>query len=177
MTSKFLILISFALCQQLAAQRYDIAGGVKVADGIGLSGAFRFADKYTAELILKPNLFSDYSMASVGVKRHWGILGSKRLNVFGGAGIFTRNQESGFKEIGKVQAGGLVFTGGAEMTVGRINMSIDFTPMLTVNQDDRNKNYYSYSGVSARYVFDKRESKTKKWTDKIRDKFKKKPKK
>jgi hypothetical protein len=65
----------------------------------------------------------------------------------------------------------MMFMGGLELTIGRINISSDFNPLITVNQNDQNKDYYGYGGLSVRYVLDARESKAKKWVARTKDKI------
>jgi hypothetical protein len=178
MTKKISILaLIVSISSFVSAQKYDIVAGAKIADGIGISGAYRFADKYTAEILLKPSTFSEYSLGSIMAKRHFGILGSKRFNVFAGAGLFTLNHDTNLSEAPKVNAAGIGFTLGAELTMGRINISTDYMPLFTVNESTFNKDYYSNGGITVRYVFDKRETKVKQKWDSFKDKFKKKNKK
>jgi hypothetical protein len=164
------ILILLATIHIVNGQRYNIAAGLKIRDGVALSGVGRFADKYTAELTLKPRVFSDFSLASLNVKRHWSILGSKRFNVYGGAGMFFRSEDL-VGTTTDADATGLSMMVGAELTLGRINISSDYNPLLTFNDTELTKKYYGYSGISVRYVLDKRESSTKKWIDRTRDKL------
>jgi hypothetical protein len=149
-----------------------MVGGIKLGDGIGLTGAYRFKDKLTAEVLLKPEIFSDYSLVSVMVKRHYSILGSRRLNLFAGGGLFTLSESNLIDS--RTNAFGIGFALGCEMTVGRVNVSYDYLPLFTVNQNDYNKNFHMNNGFSIRYVFDKRESKVKGSFNKLKDKFKKK---
>jgi hypothetical protein len=174
--NKYFAVLGFCLLTLVVdAQRYDFVAGLKFSDGIALSGAYRFADEVTGEVLLKPDIFSDYSMASIMAKRHFSILGSRRFNAFAGGGLFTLSDDIADKL--SANASGIGFTLGMEMTIGRINVSTDYMPLFTVNQNDLNRNYYSNSGISVRYVFDKRESKTRSKFEDFKDRFKRKKKK
>jgi hypothetical protein len=154
------------------AQRYDVVGGIRLGNDLGLSAAVRIADKFSIDGTAEFGLFTDHQFYTLMGKRHWSILGSKRFNLYGGAGVFSRIPELEYegRTIGK--AYGLSFVGGAELTVGRLTFAVDAMPMFTANNDQYNKRYYANGGVSVRYVFDTRPTKANKTMDKIKDRLK-----
>ncbi len=155
------LLVLGALCSN--AQKYNTVGGIRIGDDFGFSFAQRVANKTTVELNLQPGTFTGKELYTVLAKQHYPLL-SKRLNFFAGAGIYSRNLPLNQMDIEKKQlSSGLALVLGAEVTFGKLSISTDYLPLVTLFKNDTNQRFQTTSGVSLRYVFVGRESSTKKF--------------
>lgn len=163
------LIIGFSL--SIFGQKYNTVGGIRIADDFGISFAQRIANKSTVELNIQPGTFAGHEMISVLAKQHYPLL-SKRLNFFMGAGVYSRKVPSVYiDDPQSTKTKGLAFTFGAEFSIGNLNISTDYVPLVTINKNDSNQRFYTTSGFSLRYIFLKRDSGTKKFFKKL---FKKK---
>jgi hypothetical protein len=158
----------------LPAQKYNTVGGIRLGDDFGFSFAQRVANKTTLELNIQPGTFTGKELYVALAKQHYGLLFSKRLNFFAGAGIYSRNLPISQSDMVKDQlTSGLALVLGAEVTFGKLSISTDYLPLVTLFKNDTNQRFQTTSGVSLRYVFVGRDSSTKKF---FKDLFKKKKK-
>ena len=89
-----------------------------------------------------------------------------------GAGVYSRKVPSVYiDDPQSTKTKGLAFTFGAEFSIGNLNISTDYVPLVTINKNDSNQRFYTTSVFSLRYIFLKRDSGTKKFFKKL---FKKK---
>jgi len=169
----FIFLAIFVLVFNVQAQKYNTVGGIRIGDDFGFSFAQRVANKTTLELNLQPGTFTGRELYAVLAKQHYPLL-SKRINFFAGAGIYSRNLPLNQIEVEKSQlTSGLALVLGAEVTFGKLSISTDYLPLVTLFKNDTNQRFQTTSGVSLRYVFVGRDSSTKKF---FKDLFKKKKK-
>lgn len=81
-----------------------------------------------------------------------------------GAGIYHRQFTIyNFETTKQNTSAGLAFTFGAEFTIGRLSISTDYLPLVTIGNNNSNQRFYTTSGFSLRYVLVGRESSTKKF--------------
>ncbi len=154
-------------------QKYSTVGGIRIGDDFGFSFAQRVANKTTLELNLQPGTFTGKELYALLAKQHYPLL-SKRLNFFAGAGVYSRSLPITSIEPVKTQnTSGLALVLGAEFTIGKLNISTDYLPLVTLFNKDTNQRFQTTSGVSLRYVFVGRDSSTKKF---FKNLFKKKKK-
>lgn len=154
-TLLFIFLLSSAF---LSAQSYDAALGLRLGTEWGVTAQVRlpFVQKnFVGEAILQSSLQRDEGLFTLLGKQHRPLL-SRRLNLFYGAGLHTGwnneiDAESGQKASGPFGVTGVV---GAEMTIGKVNLSYDFKP--AVNLSGGNSVLYTQTAVSVRYVIAKR---------------------
>lgn len=146
-----------------SAQKYNTVGGIRIGDDFGFSFAQRVANKTTLELNLQPGTFTGRELYAMLAKQHYPLL-SKRLNFFVGAGIYARNLPVDQLDTEKDQlTSGLALVLGAEVTFGKLSISTDYLPLVTLFKNDTNQRFQTTSGVSLRYVFVGRDSSTKKF--------------
>ena len=145
------------------AQKYNTLAGIRIGDDFGISFAQRIANKNTVELNIQPGTFAGKTMYSALVKQHYSLI-TKRFNFFMGAGIYHRQFTIyNFESTKQNTSTGLAFTFGAEFTIGRLSISTDYLPLVTIGNNNTNQRFYTTSGFSLRYVLVGRESSTKKF--------------
>lgn len=152
MTMKAMIFLGMAfLCTMTAwGQQYNTAGGLRLTRGAGLTVKQRIADQWTVEGIAMTDFQGNSDLVALGTY-HGKIVFQKRLNWYAGAGLHTGYlAESG----GTL---GAAFVGGVEMTLGRVNVSFDYMPMVNFTQGP--PVFEGNPGLSVRYVLVKRPKK------------------
>jgi hypothetical protein len=158
-TAFFILLIPFVL----SAQKYNTIGGLRIGDDFGISFAQRIANKSTIELNLQPGTFAGRQMTALLVKQHYSLL-TKRFNFFMGAGAFSRKiPVSGIDIPQQNSSQGLALSFGAELSLGKLSISTDYLPLVTLAKNGSNQLFYTTSGFSLRYILIGRESGTKKF--------------
>jgi len=159
-----LAILTFATT--LVAQRYNTAAGLRLTKGVGLTVQQRVADQWTIEGIAMTNFKDNNDLIGLA-EYHGKIIFQKRLNWYVGAGLHTGSYSgsaSGLKE----NTFGAAFVGGIEFTVGKLNFSVDYMPMVNFVGDL--PTLEATPAISVRYVLIKRPRKT------IRDRIGKKKK-
>ncbi len=157
----FAVLFMLLIAANLRGQMYNTAGGIRIADDVGFTLSQRLFGKTTVEFALQPGFFQKDASGHMLLRRHYSLV-TKRLNVLLGAG--TAFRESGLQDnTNQPDAllwGGSV-QGGAELTLGRFNVSIDYTPSFYKSQQQSGFDWKVDKSVSIRYVFWKKPSKIK----------------
>lgn len=152
------VLFILTLGAQLYGQTYNTAGGIRIADDVGFSLSQRLFGKTTAELALQPGFFQKEVSGHALLRRHYSLI-TKRFNLFLGAGAAFR--KPGLQDLPVqpevLQWGGSV-QGGAELTIGRFNVSLDYTPSFYKRQQESGFDWRVDKSVSVRYVFWKKPS-------------------
>lgn len=171
-----LIVLAFLVgSHTLDAQSYNTAAGLRLGSGVGLSVNQRVANKTTLEGILNSRLKKDQLTATVLVKQHFPIL-FKRFNIYTGMGVhkgwYTSAPAEG--EIAYENPFGVSLMGGAEISLGRFNISYDYKPSFNITGGE--KAFQSETSVSLRYILMKRPTKFDKWKKKRKKKKKQKAK-
>ncbi len=149
------------------AQSYKTAGGIRIDNGLNLTLKQHIANGWAAEGILHTSIGSRDLGATLLAEKHHRIL-FRGINIYYGAGAhyYWQNeplrQEAPYAE----NVYGASFIGGAEVSLGRINVSIDWKPELHLNGGGFD---WNGSAISVRYVLAKRERRTardwKVWDD------------
>jgi hypothetical protein len=148
-------------------QKYNTLGGIRIADDFGVSFAQRIANKNTLELNIQPGTFTGREVNSLLIKQHYSLL-TKRFNFFMGAGVYNLKGPISKTDIAQSQSSfGMALSFGAELTLGRLSVSTDYFPLVTINKSDTNQRFYTTSGISLRYVLVGRESETSKFFKKL----------
>lgn len=158
-------------CLSLPAfgQRYKTAFGLRIGDGINLTLQQHVYDKWTVEGILHSSINSkDLGFTLLGEQHHKILMRGINLYAGGGGHYYSKNgvDESGDPIKNIVGLSGIA---GGEVSVGRINVAIDWKPELHFNA----VNAFDWNGaaISVRYILAKRERKgVGDW--KVWDKFK-----
>lgn len=144
----FLTLLSAALF----SQSYLTSAGLRFGTDWGLTVQQRIAENFTVEGILQSSLQRNEVLLTGMIERHYPVV-HKGLNFYVGGGVHkgwineapTPDHPDGFDD-----PLGLTFVGGAELTLGRLNISYDFKPAFNLHGGERT--FYTQSGLSVRYV-------------------------
>ncbi len=147
----------------VSAQTYNTAIGLRMGSGIGLSVKQRVGNKFTLEGIVNNRFKQDQVTATILGERHFPIL-FKRFNVYTGLGAhkgwYTADTTD---EGGNVieDPYGISFIGGAEVSIGRFNVSYDYKPAFNIKGGT--KAFTGESSLTLRYIIVKRPTKLQKW--------------
>ncbi len=168
---KYVIVFGFVIGSFLSGfgQAYNNAIGVKIGTGIGITAVQRVANKTTIEGILNAKLKQNqYTVALLG-KQHFPIL-FKRFNLYTGGGVHKgwytgQNNITIDEPTEKIENPfGVTLVGGAEISLGKFNISYDFRPSF--NFVGGEKALETENAISVRYILmdrpTKREQRRKK---------------
>lgn len=129
------------------AQSYITAVGARVGKDWGLTLQQRLTKRLTVEGIAETSFSRDEVMLTGLLETHLPIF-TRHFNLYGGAGIHkgwsTNRREFVDDPVG------LSLIGGAELTIGRFNISYDFKPALNISGGERR--FFTTSALSVRYV-------------------------
>ncbi len=164
----FALMIFVAASAPIAqGQSYKTAGGIRIDNGLNLTLKQHIADGWAAEGILHTSIGSRDLGATLLAEKHHRIL-FRGLNIYYGAGAHYYWQNEPLRQDAPYAENiyGASFIGGAEVSLGRINVSIDWKPELHLNGGGFD---WNGSAISVRYILAKRERRTvrdwKVWDD------------
>lgn len=165
--TRFIFIPLFLLLNHLAfGQSYKTAAGIRLDNGINFTVQQHIANGWTAEGILHTPINSDEMGLTLLAEKHQKIL-FRGVNLYAGGGAHYYWQSSANRtETGAVKNNvfGLSFIGGAEVTLGRINLAFDWKPELHLAGDQVHPFEWTGGSISVRYIFAKRErKKVKDW--------------
>ncbi|MBK9272690.1 MAG: hypothetical protein IPM48_13965 [Saprospiraceae bacterium] len=150
-----LILVLLLLSDPVSAQRYQTAIGMRMGNDVGLSIQQKIAKYWTLEGIVT----STFQNQDLGIKllaeNHHPVLG-KRFNMYFGAGPHLKYIYDSTEHL----LPGLGMIAGLEITVGRLNASLDFQPSFQFDKSDRL--FIPSTAMSIRYVLFKQKKKERK---------------
>lgn len=175
MKKLFLILNLVLYFSFLNAQSYDFAGGIRFGTGIGFSFKYQPIKKMTIEAIVASSLQKEEVQITALFARHNSLI-TKGFNFYVGAGAqkgFTTNENPTYED-----PSAAVVIVGAEFSISRLNISYDILPAYNIVGGDQSVTFET--GVSLRYIFDKKklfEDREKNQEKRKKDKAKKKKKK
>ncbi len=145
-----LLITSFA-SSFLSAQSYDFAGGLRLGTGIGFTFKYQPIKKMTLEAIMSAPLKEEEVRFSLLAARHNHLI-TRGFNFYLGGGVmkgFNTQEEPDYDDPFAVLA-----IMGAEFNISRLNISYDVIP--SYNVVGGKKDFEIQTGVSIRYVFDKK---------------------
>lgn len=153
---KQLILTVFLLAIPifLFSQTYDASAGLRLGTEWGLTGKARVANKTTVEGILQQSLLKKKQTTLTGLVEFHQPFIFKRVNFYKGVGIHKGWVSNKDKNNGIKNPFGITGVGGLEMTFARYNLSYDIKP--AINLTGGHKTIDFQTGLSIRYVVDKR---------------------
>lgn len=152
MVSKSVFFLSFLLFYfNTSGQTYFTAGGLRLGNDYGLTMKQRLFKKTTIEAILytKDNGKSNLGFTLLADK-HRSLI-TRNFNLFYGAGMSWKWEYINQESLEKRTSFGIPLQAGIEFTIGRINLSWDYTPILYISSNSNAFN--SLKGLSVRYVF------------------------
>ena len=130
--------------------------GLRMGTDFGISLQQTLFPKATFQGIISTSAATSKTTATVLVQNHQPLI-SKRFNFFIGGGLHYR--WTNLAEGASVSKMGVTAIAGAEMTLGRLNLSWDYKPVYHLNADVQP--FESETAVSLRYVFVKKKKKGK----------------
>ncbi|MDX2135870.1 MAG: hypothetical protein SFV52_13860 [Saprospiraceae bacterium] len=139
-------------------QAYKTAAGLRVGQGIHPTVQQHLFGKWTVEGILHTSFQSTELGVSLLAERHHKLL-FRGINLYYGAGghYYGRNGTNLSEGGGTDDIYGLSFIGGAEITLGKFNISVDFKPEIHLAGYDVQPFAWTGMAVSVRRVLFKRE--------------------
>ncbi len=151
-------LLLFLLCLaagNISAQSYNTALGMRLGTDWGVTLQQRIANRTTLEVLLQSSLQREEVLLTVMGEQHLPVI-SRRFNIYYGGGLHKgwinetdRNDEPYANPFG------VTFIGGIEMSLARLNISYDFKPAINITGGQHT--FYTQTGISLRYIIDKRE--------------------
>ena len=149
MPMKRIILLSILglAALQADAQSYITAVGGRLGTYWGLTLQQRLTKHLTVEGIAETSTRRNEVMLTGLVESHLPIF-VRHLNIYGGAGIHKGWSTSNRDFVDDPY--GISFIGGAELTIGRFNLSYDFKPALNFKGGERR--FFTTQALSLRFV-------------------------
>ena len=161
-----LLAASIIFTTALSAQTYRTAAGIRVGEGLDLTFQQYLTNHWTAEGIIHTHLFSKNLGATLLAEKHHKVL-TRNLNFYYGIGghYYARTDENRSETMAIAKnVFGLSAIVGAELSLGRLNLAVDFKPEAHLSGDQVHPLEWNPVSVSARYIIEKRERrKVKDW--------------
>ena len=177
MTRKLCSLSLFLfVAMALQAQSYTTALGLRMGTDWGLTAKQRLAKSTTGELIFQSSLQREELMLTALVEQHYPLV-FRGLNIYVGGGLHKgwinhpQNSPNELPQTMLKDPFGLSFIGGAELTLGKFNISYDFKPAFNIAGGE--KRFYYQTGISVRYILVTNKTYKKKQREKRREKRRK----
>lgn len=166
---------AFAFCLLIhtaaLAQRYKTAVGVRIDGGVNLTVQQYITNGWTAEGIIHTAINSDkFGLTLLGEKHHKILM--RGFNFYTGAGLHYYGISANGRDTNASADNvfGLSVIGGAELSIGRLNVAVDWKPELHLSGDQVHPFDWNGASISVRYILAKRERKqVKEWG--VWDKF------
>lgn len=149
----FSIFATFFILSGLHAQSYNSAFGLRMGTDWGLSLKQRIEKRITVEAILQSSLQREEVIITLLLEKHLNLL-TRHLNFYWGAGFHKGWIDDVYLDFAPKDPFGISFIGGAEFSIGRINLTYDFKPVLNLQGGE--KRFYNQTGITARYILQKR---------------------
>ena len=158
------VLITTGVICSCDGQAYITAMGLRMGTDFGISLQQKIIGRMTGEGIIASNPAKNQTTATALVQLHYPLL-TKRANFYLGGGIHRRwSNQTEIED--PITLKGITAIAGAELTLGRLNISWDYKPLYHFNSSLLA--FESETAVSLRYVFVKKiKANNKKRTKKI----------
>lgn len=154
----FICLLFLSICfSNLYAQNYKAAVGIRLGTEVGITGKYRIGERSTLEGILQTSFRYPTSQFTVLYERHYPII-TKGLNMYLGVGPhigWYAPPETTTTDI----KFGISPIAGAEITLGKLNLSWDMKP--TINLVGGHRILEMETAISVRYILVKKVKKAK----------------
>lgn len=152
-------------------QSYKTAAGIRIDNGLHLTLQQYITNGWTGEGILHTGFNSKDLGLTVLAEKHHKIL-LRGFNFYTGAGVhyYGHSEATRVDNQTATNVFGISAIGGAELSLGRLNFSVDWKPELHLAGDQTHPFDWNGASISVRYIIEKRErKKMKDW--KVWDKF------
>ncbi|MBY5958916.1 hypothetical protein KUV50_12265 [Membranicola marinus] len=113
------------------AQSYRWAAGLKLSKHMGISAVYSPKQQYSVEGIISKNLWTNEGGLSLIGRYHRKII-SRGLNFYGGGGLHY----GFYDDVELNDFGGVILQGGAEISLGKTNLSFNLTPMVGIGSEN-----------------------------------------
>ena len=138
----------------LSAQSYNTTLGLRMGTDWGLTVQQRILKRITIEGIIQSSARRDEAVISLLLEKHMPVL-TRRFNIYYGAGLHKGWIEQPLRAEDAIpNPFGLSLIAGGEMTLLRLNLSYDIKPVI--NFTGGTSSMYFQSGISIRYVLNKK---------------------
>ncbi len=155
------IIAILSFCIQSNAQKYVTTVGARIGTRFGLSVQQKVLKHSTIEGIFQTNIGGkDDIMLTALWEQHQKLIG-KRLNFYYGGGFHKGWIINKSSEYQLDDPSGVSLIAGLEVTFDRLNISLDYKPVLNVISGEQF--FESHSGLTLRYVLIKEKKKKKEW--------------
>ena len=158
------ILTVFAIltfCFQANAQKYITAVGARIGTRFGVSLQQKVLKNSTIEGIFQTNIGGNEDVMLTALwEQHQKLIG-KNLNFYYGGGFHKGWIVSKPAEFYLDDPSGISLIAGVEITFDRLNISLDYKPVLNVFSGEQF--YETHTALSLRYVLIKPKKKEKNW--------------
>ncbi len=144
------VCVFFLIHHFVIAQGYDTAFGLRLGTEWGLTVQQRIAKRATIEGIIQSSVWRNETTITLLGEQHFPIL-ARNFNIYAGGGL---HKGWAGKEAAYNDPFGLTLIGGAELAIGRFNVSWDFKPSINIAGGEAP--IYAHTGLSVRYVVNKR---------------------
>ena len=131
--------------------------GLRMGTDFGITLQQRILPKATLQGIVSSSAATSQTTATILVQSHQPLI-SRRFNFYVGGGVHNRWIESLGE--GPSSKRGITAIAGAEMTLGRLNLSWDYKPVYHLNVE--RQAFESETAISLRYVFIKQQKRKSK---------------
>ncbi len=146
-----------AIVSDVNAQRYRTAAGARLGSNFGLSVQQKVFKQATIEGIFQaPLRNTDDAKITILYEEHKKLIG-KRLNFYYGAGFHTGWSAS----TEDANPSGVTVIAGIEMSMDRLNLSLDYKP--AINAFSGVRFFESQSALTLRYIIVKQKKKKFNW--------------
>jgi hypothetical protein len=153
------VLALFSLQVALFSQTYNRAAGIRVGDGLDLTFKQYLRNNWTAEGIAHTSILSENLGATVVVAKHHKFLVRNFGYYYGIGGHYYARKDRNRVEPTEItnNVAGLTGMVGVELSIHRLNVSLDMRPELHLVGDQSYPAEWNPFAVSVRYIIDKRE--------------------
>lgn len=165
----FTLLVIGTLIFKANGQSYNTTFGFRLGEQLGFNITQRVVNHTTVDLNLSNGLFSNKKFVNFNVRQHYPVI-TRRFNFYLGAGVFSESfiQDANYDAVDfNFDRSGVSGVLGAEVTFGRLNLSIDYMPKYIVKNKSAVNSLQADSAFSIKYVLWKRKGWLKKMWEKI----------
>lgn len=146
-----MLLVAVSIPVVSEGQAYFTAAGLRMGSDFGVTVQQRIITRFTLQGIVSSSAVTNQTTGTLLAQMHKPLI-SKRFNFYLGGGVHNRWQQTA--EGTDFQYRGFTAIAGAEMTLGRFNLSWDFKPVYHLNSSE--KAFETETAISLRYVFIKK---------------------
>ncbi|MFN0174795.1 MAG: hypothetical protein ACKVU0_09130 [Saprospiraceae bacterium] len=143
------------------AQKYKTAAGIRFDNGLNLTAQQYIKNGWTVEGILHTPLIASKDIGvTLLAEKHRKIL-FRGTNFYTGLGAHYYWQQNSVRDASELHENvmGLSGIAGLEVSLGRINLAVDWKPELHLSGDQSHPFEWNGASVSLRYIIEKRERK------------------